>query len=187
MKSKTFLIHALSAATLALGLSGVAQADANTTTFVTLTLGSGLTQTGSFTNAITTAGAFVDTYIFANAPSYSLDQYVATVASGVTFTGAALVPYMDFDPADAVDLTTVLTSTGLSASPSAVLPSGLYMLELSGTALAGSSYTINISSTATDAPTVPTPVPEPSTWLLMGAGVALTGGVARRRLMKQPS
>ena len=183
MKSKThFLIHALSAATLALGLTGIAQADANITTFVPLTLGAGSSQAGSFTNTISTAGAFVDNYIFANAPSYSLDQYLATVASGITFTGAALVPYMDSDPADAIDLTTILTSTGLSASPSAVLPSGLYVLELSGTALAGGSYTLNITSTATDAPGVQTPVPEPATWLLMGMGLALTGVVKRRRM-----
>ena len=172
------LITTLSAAALSLGMMGSAHADQ--TLFVPLTLATGngtLAQTGSFSDAIANAGSFTDDYIFANAPSFSLDTYTATVGSGVTFLSVTLSVSGTGTP---IALNSTVTASSITASPAAVLPSALYVLEIKGIAAAASSYSGKISSTATAAP-IPTPVPEPASWALMLAGLGLTGFMARRR------
>lgn len=168
---KKILSAALCAATFTFGLTGVAQADQ--TKLITLKPTTGLTEAGAFSDKFAAGADFIDDYIFANQPSYSLDEYTAT-GTNVTFTNVVLFSYPFGD--DVPALVGTLSGTTLDATPDGVLPGELWVLEISGTALAGGgSYTGLISSTATDAP--PPPVPEPAGWMLLLAGL---GGVAAR-------
>ena len=56
------------------------------------------------------------------------------------------------------------------------LTAGSYMASLTGTATPGDTYSITISTLSA------APVPEPGTWALFAAGIALLGFIARRRL-----
>jgi uncharacterized membrane protein YfcA len=67
-----------------------------------------------------------------------------------------------------------VTATGEVFSFTA--PAGNYVLDVSGATAAGAAGGFYIGSI------VATPVPEPATWALMLAGIAVGAGVARRRL-----
>jgi len=159
---------------LALSFCLLGSASADQTVFVPLGLGTGLTQSGSFSDNFSTAGSFVDDYIYANAPSFSLDSYAAHATAGVSFQSVTLSVYWG----DPVDLNSSVSSSNITASPKAILGGAIYMLEIKGTAAAGGSYTGTINSLATDPPA---PVPEPSSWALMLAGLALTCAQLRRK------
>ena len=172
---------ALCAATLTFGLTGAAHADIFAPTYVNLTFGSGLTQSGSVVQTEAADGSFDDFFLFFNAPSYSLDTYTGTAGAGVSFSSVTLFPILD--PADAVALTGSLGAGGFNYSPTNVLPSAAWEMEITGTAALGSSYTLAISSTATDAPPLPT-IPEPTNLALLMAGLGVVASKALRRKSK---
>jgi hypothetical protein len=124
--------------------------------------------------------SFEDYYLF-NVPdaqniSVSLTSLLQAGKSGVSFLGAdsgfILFSYSDGTPLHGVDGTSAASLTGGSW----LLGSGTYGLYVAGTYLLnGGSYAGQILGTPLAA------VPEPSTLLMLLAGIALVGGVARRR------
>lgn len=166
---KKTLSAALFAATLGLGLTGAARAD--TFTFVgDIEVASTASTPISVMTTEAAAGTFTDTFLFFNAPSYSLDTYTGTTGAGTTFTSVSLIANtLDSTPA----LTGTLSASKFTYSPTNVLPSGAWELLVSGVATVGSTYTLGFASVGTSAPT-PTAVPEPASWaLLMMGGLGL--------------
>lgn len=160
---------ALCAAALGLGLAGTAHADTFTFVGSTETDGGAPIVSSPVTEA---AGSFTDTFMFFNAPSYSLDTYVSSAVSGVSFTGVSLTDITG----ETVALAGTLSAGAFSFAPSAVLPSAAYELIVTGTSATGGSYSVAFTSSFTDAPAPAAAVPEPANWaLLVLGGMGLFG------------
>jgi len=172
---KAALLRTCGAIALSLGLTAVAHADQMVP--VTLSpVGTSTTQTGGFSDTFASAGSFVDDYIFSGAPTEGLLQFLAASTSSVSFSSVTLSYAFGGDTIDFSSAS--LTPSAITASL-ANAGSGLYDLEISGTALAaGASYVGSISE---QVGAVATPVPEPSAAALMLAGLMATAGLVRRR------
>ena len=124
---------------------------------------------GTFSDSGIT-GPFTDTFEFGNTPGGSYDISLSTVSSGITFDT------LTFD-GKTLDFVTSVGGTRYYGLNDVAVTAGTQTLDVSGTFTSSSKhptgvYDGTVQFTASAAP-------EPSTWMLMIAGVALTGGALR--------
>ncbi len=175
---KKFLSAALCAATLAAGLTGVAHADQ--LTFVTLTPPSDkgdMTATAPVSDSFTDATEFTDWYAYANLPAFSTDEFKVS-SSGIAFADVALYTFPFPSTLDDIrDLSGSFGASSFDLTTTDPLPGALWVLQIHGFADADSSYSGTIFSTAIDTPAA---VPEPTSALLLLAGLGVVGARATR-------
>jgi len=160
---------------VALAATLAAPAHANTLTPIILTPGSGLTQTGSFSDLLAAAGNFTDLFLLNTPPPVADAQFTLSAGDGVQFTSFSLLVFGTNTP---VPLNESFSASAITASATVPLNSGLYELVVNGSAVAGASYAGTVTTTAG---TLTPPVPEPASWALMLAGLVAGGGLMRRR------
>jgi hypothetical protein len=167
----------VAAALLAAGFAAPALADQTSPVLVTMNYVSGVgskTQKGTFTDTLSTAGIFTDSYIFNSPPAIATDSFTATAGTGITFTS---VVFTYFNSTTPLPLTGSLTGSSITESAGTV-NSALYEITITGTATAGASYTGTITAASISQTA---PVPEPASWAMMLAGLTATGAFLGRR------
>jgi hypothetical protein len=167
----------MAAIALSAGAIGAAQAKIIPVTIAFPTgLGDNSPGTASFSDAVSTAGAFTDDIVFAGPPPAATDVFSLTAAAGVTFTSVSLNYFAGGSP---TPLSGTFTPTSVNESTNGPVISALYDLKISGISTGG-SYTGTITST----PGAVAAVPEPESWALMLAGLGATGAFMRSRRRK---
>ena len=172
---KKFLTSALCAASIAFGLTGAAHADQIKLVTLKLPTAPGaMTASAPISDTFAAATTFTDDYFYANLPAFSMDEFTVT-GTNVTFGYAALfaIDYSAFP-----NLGGTSTDSSFDFTTTDPLPSALWVLEIYGFADAGGSYGGTIFSTAIDTPAAP--IPEPTSALLLLAGLGLVAARARR-------
>ncbi len=174
---KKILTAALCAASLAFGLTGVAHADQTKLVVLKLPTAAGnYTASGTFSDTFASATEFVDDYIYTNLPAFSTDEFKVT-GTGVSFEFVWLYSFPDASVVPNIDGPSTTSSFDFTTTDP--LPSALWVLEIYGSAAAGSSYGGTIFSTAIDTPAAPS-IPEPTSALLLLAGLGLVASRAKR-------
>ena len=175
---KKILSAALCAATLAMGLTGVAHADQFEIVSLTLPTAKGdMTATAAISDSFTDATEFTDWYAYPNLPAFSTDEFKAS-SSGITSWDVALYTFpTPTSPDDIRSLSGSLTASSFDLTTTDPLPGALWVLQIHGFADADSSYSGTIFSTAIDTPAA---VPEPTSALLLLAGLGVVGARAMR-------
>jgi hypothetical protein len=170
--------------TATLAVSGMSSAyaanDFFDPSFIPMNIGApgDFTNTWSFGTLSTSTGAVFDEYFSFNVPdseniSFSMVSVLTGGAYGVSFTGGGFALYTYSDGVFSV----THANNPIALSGSNVLTSGTYILEVAGSfTTAGGSYAGAIVGTPHVAA-----VPEPTSWLMMLAGLTAVAGVARRR------
>ncbi len=135
----------------------------------------GTVMTATMSSSFTAAGAFDDMFLLFTPPPDATDVHFAiTAGTGVTFTSFNIAYFGG--GGDPIWTTGTVTPTGIDIDIPGGLISGAYQVDVQGAALAGSSYSGTVTlETAVAA------VPEPSSYGLLAAGLAVVGLLARRR------
>ncbi len=176
---KHLLAALLPAAALSLGAISPAHATATLAPIV-MTFGSGLTQTGSFSDLLSAAGGFTDTFLMNPSPPVADTVFTLTAGAGVTFSSFVL----EYFNGASIPLTETFSPTAITATGS--LNTAVYELVVKGTATAGASYTGTVATNVGTLVATP-PVPEPASWAMMLAGLGVCGALARRRKAADPA
>ncbi len=165
------------AAVLAASCATSAFADpANGGIIVLTTPTSGVNMTAALSSSFAAGGSFDDMFLLFTPPPDAVDvQFSFTAGSGVSFSSFT-IDYLG-GGGSPIAFTGTVTSSGISIDIPAGLPSGAYQVDVVGTAVAGSTYTGSVSVTTEGA----APVPEPSSYALLAAGLGAVGWILRRR------
>lgn len=154
-------------------------AHADSTQYVPLgAVGSTTTFSGTIGDTLSSLGTFTDIFGFSGAPASSDISISATAGAGITFTSLTLEYFGGSTPIP-LDLSSV--SSGSLQATAYDQISGFYQWVITGTVTtAGASYTGTILENTNV--TIPSAVPEPSSWALMLGGLGLVGMLSRKRL-----
>lgn len=168
LKLHRHLKPALAASALAAAAALPAQAD--TTRFVPLVLGSGTTQSAAISDTVGYIGNFTDDFVFTSPPPLAMASFAGTAGIGLTFSSVTLLTYgtSTLNP-----ISGSFSATAFNESATAPISSAVYVLEIKGfSASATAAYSGTISAS---------PVPEPPSWALMAAGLLGSAALVSRR------
>jgi len=136
----------------------------------------GLVMTGPMNSTFAATGMFDDVFFFITPPPDAVDaQFTIAAGTGVTFSGFT-IDYFG-GGGDPIWTTETVLPTSINIDIPGGLISGVYQIDVTGTALAGSSYSGTVSVTVEGT----VPVPEASSYALLAAGLGGLGFVLRRR------
>ena len=126
---------------------------------------------GTFSDSGLT-GSFTDTFQFGNTPGGTYDISLSTVSSGIAFST------LTFD-GETLNFITQSGGTRYYGLNDVSVTAGTQTLDVDGKYTPSTKHPTGVyDGTVQFSPTV-SAAPEPSTWMLMIAGVALTGGALR--------